>query len=75
MANMTAVTGPAAKPLLTTRQVAQRLNVSERKAQSLAKAGQIAQVDVGERSVRFTEEEVARYVRDHTRRPVRQLRV
>ncbi|MDF3308761.1 helix-turn-helix domain-containing protein [Rhodococcus sp. T2V] len=56
------------KRYFTPRQLAERWEVSIRKAQQIAKSGEIASMRVG-RTVRIPASAVAAYEKSHTRRP------
>lgn len=50
------------KPLLTTRQVASKLNIGERKVAYMLERGEIASVLIGDGSRRIEQEELQRYI-------------
>lgn len=59
-------TPPEQPLLLSAKQTAQRLNISQRHLYNLTKRGAIEFVRVGERSKRYTPDAIQRYIARHT---------
>jgi excisionase family DNA binding protein len=60
---------PELRLLLSAKQTAQRLNISERHLYNLTKQGQIECVRTGRRMKRYTPDGIQRYIARHTHGP------
>lgn len=59
-------TGGAGRPMLSTREVAERLGISYRKVTDLALRGLLKRIIVTPRCVRYEQSDVERFIREST---------